>query len=80
MELNFSLTLTEELYRELIDGCRDCNCSPKQFAAESLESTLASRRLPKVEAGRCGPRFGAPTEREIELEDGYRVRWPEEIG
>lgn len=58
MELNFSLTLPEEMYRELIEGCRECRCSPKQFAAESLESVLASRRLPSVTVGRHGARIG----------------------
>jgi hypothetical protein len=76
MELNFSVTLTEELYRELIEGCRDCACSPKQVAAESLESVLASRRLPRVEAGRCGPRIGGGFERETEPE-AYPVHYPE---
>jgi len=75
MELNFSMTLTEELYAELIDGCQECQCSPKQFAAESLESVLASRRLPRVEAGRCGPRFGVSVEREMDPE-GYPVHVP----
>lgn len=76
MQLSFSLTLSEELYAELIDGCQECACSPKQFAAESLESVLASRRLPKVEAGRCGPRFGVNVERETEPE-GFPVLYPE---
>lgn len=49
MELNFSLKLTEALYRELIENCRESNCSPKQFAAESLESVLASRRLDRAD-------------------------------
>jgi hypothetical protein len=47
MQLNFPLTLTEKLYAELIQATRECECSPKQFAAESLESVLASRRLSK---------------------------------
>lgn len=53
VELSFSLTLPDERYRELIDGCRERSCSPKQFAAESLESVLASRRLPR--GGLSGP-------------------------
>jgi hypothetical protein len=59
VELNFSLTLPEEMYRELIESCRECQCSPKQFAAESLESVLASRRLPGVTIGRHGARIAA---------------------
>ena len=49
MELSFSLRLPEELYRELIQNCRESGCSPKQFAAESLEAVLASRRLQRVD-------------------------------
>ncbi len=48
MKLVFDLNLPEELYRELIAGCQECECSPKVFAAQSIESVLASRRLPNV--------------------------------
>lgn len=78
MELSFSLTLPDALYQELIDGCQECRCSPKEFAAQSVESVLASRRLPRVEAGRCGPRFGVTVgvERDTEPES-YPVHYPE---
>lgn len=47
--LDFSLTLNEQLYAELIDNCKASGCSPKQFAAESLESVLAGRRLDRAD-------------------------------
>jgi hypothetical protein len=54
MKLDFSLTLPEALYAQLIEDCQSCEVSPKQYAAEALETVLASRRLPKVELGRNG--------------------------
>lgn len=71
--MDFTLVLNEQLYAELIDGCRECNCSPKQFAAESLESVLASRRLPRVALGAQGARIGKPDVEDAEPE-GYPVR------
>ncbi len=71
MELNFSLTLPDELYRELIDSCRERSCSPKQFAAESLEIVLASSRLPRV-ASPLPARIGTREVEEAEPE-GYPV-------
>jgi hypothetical protein len=55
MRLDFSLTLPDELYEQLIDDCRVCEILPKQYAAEALESAIASRRLPKIEAQRKSP-------------------------
>jgi hypothetical protein len=76
VELTFSLMLPDELYRELIDSCRERSCSPKQFAAESVESVLASRRLPRVTPAAQGARIGTP-----EIEDlepvGYPVHYPD---
>jgi hypothetical protein len=57
VELNLTLTLPDALYNELLDGCREASCHPKIFAAEALQSVLASRRLPKVEMGRYGARM-----------------------
>ena len=59
MKLEFSLVLNEPLYAELIRGCREAQCSPRQFVAEALESVLASRRLPSVAIGTHGPRVGS---------------------
>jgi hypothetical protein len=54
MQLDFSLTLSEALYAQLIEDCQSCEVSPKQYAAEALESVIASRRLPKAKMGRNG--------------------------
>ena len=42
------LTLADEMLAELNDAARECQCSPRQFAIDCVESVLASRRLPKV--------------------------------
>jgi hypothetical protein len=42
------LELGAEMMNELTDAARECQITPRQFALESLESVLASRRLPKV--------------------------------
>lgn len=76
MDLNFSLTLPDELYRELIDSCRERSCSPKQFAAESLEIALASSRLPRVAIGPQGARLG--TRDIVDAEPvGYLIHFPD---
>jgi hypothetical protein len=68
MKLDFSLTLPDELFAQLIDDCRVCEILPKQYAAEALESAIASRRLAKVDAGRYGRRKAAEdTETEMTL-------------
>lgn len=54
MELNFSLTLPDALYQDLIEDCRNRSCSPKQFAAEALEAAIATKRLPHVAEGSHG--------------------------
>ena len=56
--LDFTLVLNEQLYAELLQCCQECKCSPTQFAAEALESVLASRRLPNVAIGKHGARIG----------------------
>lgn len=72
MELNFSLSLPDALFQELVDAALECRCSPKIFAAQSLESALASRRLPKVALGAHGPRIATAEVEEAEPE-GYPV-------
>jgi hypothetical protein len=82
VELNFSLTLPDALYHELIEACQGSNCSPKQFAAETLEGALASRRLPRVYVPPLtqGAQHARGT-RIVTVEEpkGYRVHWPEGI-
>ena len=58
------VTLPEEMLDELREAARERACSPNQFAIESLECVLASRRLPKVPpaaygAHMCGTRGAA---------------------
>jgi hypothetical protein len=57
VEFNFSVSLPDVLAQELLEAARECRCSPKIFAAQSVESVLASRRLPKVTPGVHGPRI-----------------------
>jgi hypothetical protein len=69
MELTVVLNLPDELYSELVTASRIAHCSPTQFAVESVHSTLASRRLPRVEVGSHGPRISA-----VDADGpGYRV-------
>ncbi len=42
------LELGAEMMTELNDAARACQITPRQFAIESPESVLASRRLPRV--------------------------------
>lgn len=48
------VTLPEAMLDELRLAARDRGCSPRQFAIETLESAIASRRLPKAEMGTHG--------------------------
>ena len=58
MEITVTFTLPELLANELKAACRECEMPINQFAAESVESVLASRRLPGIQVGRCGARVG----------------------
>ncbi len=74
MELSFSLTLPEALYRDLIEDCRNRSCSPKQFAAEALEAAIATKRLPHVAVGGHGAfTSGWKAKVEEDAEEGYPV-------
>jgi hypothetical protein len=73
MELTLTLELPDGLYQELLDAAVESRCTPKMFAAESVESVLASRRLPKVSQGRCGARLADP---ETALRE-HRILLPE---
>ena len=46
--MELELTLADEMLAELHDAARECQCSPRQFAIDCVESVLASRRLPHV--------------------------------
>jgi hypothetical protein len=58
VKIAFELDLPVPLHAELIAAARDARIHPELFAAECVESILASRKLPSVKAGRCGPRVG----------------------
>lgn len=58
MEFNFSVSLPDVMFQELLEAARESRCSPTIFAAQSVESVLASRRLPRVTPGSIGPRVG----------------------
>ena len=58
MRITFDLDLPSILHAELIEAARDARIHPELFAAECVESILASRKLPGVAKGRCGPRVG----------------------
>lgn len=82
MTLEFSMTLPDAMFHELNEAARECKCSPTQFVAESLESVLAERRLPRVRPGTHGAWTSGFTKQrekpEAEVEEaepeGYPVR------
>jgi len=57
--MTFELALPDELINELTEAARDAQCTPREFACESVCSVLASRRLPRMCAR--GPAHGAFT-------------------
>ena len=78
--LTFDIELPALMHRELIERCQLCRCSPKQYASECLEATLAGIRLPRVEAGTHGPQLGPRgSERQHEEEDDLSVLSPSHI-
>jgi hypothetical protein len=54
--LQFDVELPDALAAELSEAAKECSMSPRRFAAQAVEVTLASRRLENVATGRCGPR------------------------
>ena len=62
MQLNFSLTLPDELSSELAAACKESECSPERFVGQLLEAELATRRLPNVAQGANGARITMPEE------------------
>ena len=55
--LRFDVELPDQLATELSEAAIECSISPEKFAAQAIESTLASRRLDSGISGRCGPRI-----------------------
>jgi hypothetical protein len=62
--LTFDIDIPAPLFEELTAASREARIHPALFAAEALESTLASRRLEFIKPGRCGPRIAS-----FDLED-----------
>lgn len=64
------LELGAEMMNELTEAARECGISQRQFALESLESVLASRRLPRMETagGYGGRHYGHLPKHEDERE------------
>jgi hypothetical protein len=56
-EIIVRLDVPDELACELERASRECEISPAQFCAQSIEVMLASRRLPSVAAGKMGARM-----------------------
>lgn len=56
MEMIFRVDIPEALARELQQAASETQLTPESFAAQAVETVLASRRLPHVAVGRCGPR------------------------
>jgi hypothetical protein len=84
VRLTFDLDLPELLYRALIDRCRDCSCSPKQYAAEAVEAQVAAHLLSTLPEAPHGAQLGGRrAEHEDEGEEmepeGYPVHCPEGI-
>ena len=47
-QLNLSLTMPNSLLSELHDAARTSHMRPEVFAAEAIESVLATRRLERI--------------------------------
>jgi len=58
VQLDLSLDLPDPLYQELLEAAFECRVSPKIFAAECVESVIATRRLPAVKESPHGARIG----------------------
>jgi hypothetical protein len=57
MIFDFSLELPDALATELRAAAKERNISEPTFAAQVLESELASRRLENISSGQCGARL-----------------------
>jgi hypothetical protein len=55
--MRISVSLNHELAGELTEAARVAGCRPEQFAAEAVESVLASRRLDRLPAAPLGARM-----------------------
>jgi hypothetical protein len=75
MEFSFSLSLPDELARELMAAASERHCSPRIFAEETILSALASRRLPRIPStAYCGRPGGIGHGEEDREPEPYSVR------
>ena len=58
MRLILDLDLPGPLHGELIAAAKEARVNPELFAAECVEATLASRRLPFIRPAVLGARIG----------------------
>ena len=58
MRVTLDLDLPAPLHGELLEAAKEARCNLEVFAAECVEATLATRRLPGVTLGRLGARIG----------------------
>jgi len=57
VKFDIVLDLPDPLGRELLKASRECCIPPSFFVAESVESVLASRRLPNIQEAPHGARL-----------------------
>jgi hypothetical protein len=57
MRVTLDLELPEALQDELQTAAKECGISGAAWAAQAIESELASRRLPRVTVGPYGARM-----------------------
>jgi hypothetical protein len=57
VRLILDLDLPAPLHGELLAAAKEAQVNPELFAAECVEATLASRRLPLVQSGVLGARI-----------------------
>ena len=73
MRVVLDIELPDALGVELESAAKRCGIAPPMWAAQTIESELASQRLPHVGAGRCGPRVYESESASVE----HRILIPE---
>lgn len=68
MRVTLDLDLPAPLHAELEAAARECRVAPALFAAEAIESVIASRRLTAVKRGPHGARIGTAEIEDMEEE------------
>lgn len=68
MRLHISCELPTQLIDELEKAASESRTTPETFVAQTIEASLAARRLPKIQAGSLGAR-GAGWQPKISVHD-----------